>query len=465
LARALVSAACWWSGFRAISDDDYSRVVIAARFAAAPSLDPSGTSWLPLPFWLYGVPMAVWGDSLDTARAVAFVCGALSAVLVWVAARLMGLSERAALLGALGAIVLPYGAWLSCATVPEAPTAAWIVLGVVTLSRAEARLRFLGGLSLAAACFCRYEAWAPAATFALLTGLEAVRTRRKELLLSAATAIAPIALWLLHGAFRHGSAFFFVTRVSQYRAALGEEGPGLAASLFQTPWALLRFEPELMAVVLVALGLSVRSKSSPFGPGAWRPLLALLALVVFLMLADASGGAATHHPERSLLPVFWFLALIAAGWITRLAQQPRAWLLPLVAVPVALLAHLGLRPPIESSFVDRREEEQVGELLRRLGARDIALDTPDFGFFALQAAIGYGRSWPLQAHDPRLADPSLPGSSSALAERLRSRQARWLVTTRERAPLAATLGKARAATTRLTLIALDAQALRAEPPR
>jgi hypothetical protein len=164
-----MSAACLSSGFRAVSDDDYSRVTIAARFAAAPSADPSGTSWLPLPFWLYGVPMALFGDSLATARVVAVLLGIASAVLVWLAARWLGLPERAALLGALGAVVLPYGSWLSAATVPEAPTAALILLGAVSLSRDEVKLRVWGALALGAACFCRYEAWAPAVVFAVLS--------------------------------------------------------------------------------------------------------------------------------------------------------------------------------------------------------------------------------------------------------------------------------------------------------
>jgi len=132
LARALVTITCWWSGFRAVSDDDYSRIVIAAHFAHHPSPDPSGTSWLPLPFWLYGVPMALFGDSLTTARVVALLLGSGAAVVVWAAGRWLGLSERAALAGSLGAVLLPYGSWLSAATVPEAPTAALLLLGAVS---------------------------------------------------------------------------------------------------------------------------------------------------------------------------------------------------------------------------------------------------------------------------------------------------------------------------------------------
>src|SRR6187402_458620 len=234
LARALVSATCLWSGFRAVSDDDYSRLVIAARFAASPSLDPSGTSWLPLPFWAYGAPMALLGDSLAVGRGVAFCLGVASAVLVWGAAGLLGLAPAAALLAALGAVLLPYGAWLSVATVPEAPCAALILFGVVSLAREEARLRLWGALALGAACFCRYEAWAPALVFAAVTGAQALRSRRRALGLAALLSLLPIAAWLLHGVVRHGDALFFVGRVSQYRAALGRPPAGLLQASLDT---------------------------------------------------------------------------------------------------------------------------------------------------------------------------------------------------------------------------------------
>jgi hypothetical protein len=466
-ARVAVSLSCLWSGFRSVSDDDYARVVIAARFAQHPSPDPSGTSWLPLPFWLYGVPMAVFGDSLLVARTVALLLGAASAVVVWLAARVfLGLSERAALWGALGAVLLPYGSWLATATVPEAPTAALILLGCVSLVRPEPKLRAWGGLALGAACFCRYEAWAPALVFGVLTAVDARRARApaaeaakpsstRWLWLAAAFATAPIALWLLHGAVRHDDALFFVARVQHYRAALGGPAQSFSAALWQTPLALLRFEPELLAVTAVALGLTLKSGESPFGPTAWRTLAALGALLLFLMAADASGGAATHHPERSLLPVYWFLALLAAGLVARLADDAEnPWLLPVIALPLALAANLTLRPDVRSTFVDRREEEQVGRVLRSLGADQVALDTDDYGFFALQAALGHGKSWPLADHDPRKADVR-PLNAPQLAARLQRDHAKWLVTTQQRRSLAVGLGPIRLTTPRFTVQKLE----------
>ena len=57
-------------GVLAISDDDFARAAIAEEFARTPRLDPSGTSWLPAPFWLTGAVMAVFGRSFAVARAM-----------------------------------------------------------------------------------------------------------------------------------------------------------------------------------------------------------------------------------------------------------------------------------------------------------------------------------------------------------------------------------------------------------
>jgi hypothetical protein len=461
LARVVTSVACLLSGFRAVSDDDYSRVAIAAHFAHHPSPDPSGTSWLPLPFWLYGVPMALFGDSLSTARVVAVLLGAAAAVLVWLAGKWLGLSERAALGGALGAVLLPYGAWLSVATVPEAPTAALVLLGAVSLLRPETKLRAVGGLALGAACFCRYESWAPALLFSAVSAWDAVRERRRELWWPVLFSAAPIGLWLLHGIVRHGDALFFVSRVRQYSAALGGVRDGFLASLVKAPLAIARFEPELFLLALVALALSFRRGQSPFGAGAWRPLAMLGSLVALLVAADLSGGAATHHPERSLLPVFWFLALVTAGLLVRLAEHPRRWLLPVVALPLALAASVWLRPNVRQTFVERSDEERVGKLLRLLDARHVALDTDDFGFFAVQAALGDERSFALRAHDPRRPDPPLPASSAELARRLQARGAAWLVQPRARSELGRTLGPVPITTERFSVVRLEPEKLRA----
>ncbi|MEM9694911.1 MAG: glycosyltransferase family 39 protein, partial [Myxococcota bacterium] len=145
------------AGFRAVSDDDFARVVIAQQFAHAPSWDPSGTSWLPFPFWLYGGVMAVAGTSLTMARATAFVAGLAATALLFAAGKVMFGRDRPAFAGAALATVLPWSARLGLATVPELPTAALTVFGVATF--AQRRHRILGALALAVACLSRYEPW------------------------------------------------------------------------------------------------------------------------------------------------------------------------------------------------------------------------------------------------------------------------------------------------------------------
>src|SRR5262249_22967087 len=131
--KIAVGAAVLWLGFRAVSDDDFARVVIAEQWAHAPKLDPSGTSWLPLPFWLNGAAMLALGRSVDVARAAALALGVGSMAAVYVAARWVTGRRDAAVLGALLCAVLPWSARLGVATVPELPTAALTVLAMASI--------------------------------------------------------------------------------------------------------------------------------------------------------------------------------------------------------------------------------------------------------------------------------------------------------------------------------------------
>ena len=121
--RALLVLVVLGLGFRAVSDDDYARVVIAERWVASPTLDPSGTSWLPLPFHVMGIIMAGFGRSLVVARvaSVLFVLG--SQVALHLALVHTGLTRRARLFGLAAAVLMPWSMFCSAATVPEAPTA------------------------------------------------------------------------------------------------------------------------------------------------------------------------------------------------------------------------------------------------------------------------------------------------------------------------------------------------------
>lgn len=343
--RLLVSAVVWWSGFRAISDDDYARVVIAQEFASGPAWDPSGTSWLPFPFWVQGSAMLLFGPALHTATAVAWASGVIATLLIWLGARALGLARGPAFLAAALASAIPYSAWLGVATVPELLTTGLVVFGVATLAKpcAEgnwARERSWGALALSCATLSRYETWPVAAVFTSFCLCDALRCRKLEparargLGSAALLASSGMLFWLLHGSVNHGDATFFIARVAHYQKALGGHDFDAWAAFSRHPMLVVTHAPALMGLAALGIALvflltlhlrwetkaarieQVRSISAelpePRLAVFTRPLAACTALVVFLMVGDFRGAGATHHAARTLLPVWCFACIVIA---------------------------------------------------------------------------------------------------------------------------------------------------------
>ncbi|MSP25871.1 MAG: hypothetical protein EXR75_12065 [Myxococcales bacterium] len=418
--KALASLFALELGFRAVSDDDFARVVLAQQFARTPALDPTGTSWLPLPFWLTGGVMRACGDtSLAVARGTAFALGLGAALIVYAAARLLIADRRAAVAGAVVAAIFPWSARLGIATVPELPAAALSLFGIATLASNSAKHRIFGAISLLCACLCRYEPWPLAAAFAAVTLLERGPQR-----LSAATRRVAVSLalagplgWLAHNALAHGDALHFLARVSAYRRAV--VGEGHVAELFAYPLALLREEPELWLMAIGGALLAARVGMSPLlMPRANRPALALAAMVALLSVAALRGGAPTHHAGRAMLAVWLAVALYGGGAIYRAvahAGRARVAVAIIVAVSVALGACV-LRPWYArlDSMADRKREIAIGQAAEALGpTARILLETRDFGYFAIQAGSGEPARFVLD----RDVDPRAPAVSSSFADR------------------------------------------------
>jgi hypothetical protein len=447
-AKLLVSLAVLAAGFHAVSDDDYARSVIAQRFALAPSFDPSGTSWLPLPFWIYGIAFRLFGDSLEVARVVSVLLGIGSVLALLVAARWLGAGRLGALAGALVAALFPWSAWLGAAPVPELPTAALSILAAASLASTEGRVRLLGGLAIGAACLCRYEAWPIACVFAAYSAWDAFRAKNRALAVSAVVALTPIGLWLLHGIFVHGDALFFWKRVAEYRHALGD-GPSFRERLLRVPSRLFGDEPELW-VGLLLVGVQRASLASYA-----RPALASLALLGFLLAGELAGGGPTHHTGRAVLPVWLLVALALGHELERRASEPLAK--PWVLLGGAL-AMVGLgwawRSGTPPAFPDRRDAVAIGARAKALGAPALLIDSPDYSYLAVTAAFGAPHAAePFDDRDPRRARAvDAFASESALRARSASRSSAWLVVTREHLPLASRLGKVRAETPAYVLI-------------
>lgn len=433
--RVAVSGAVLLFGFRSVSDDDFSRVVIAEQLAHAPKLDPSGTSWLPFPFWINGAAMLFLGRNLLVAHLVALLLGVASSVLVAIAAQRLGADRKVARLAGHFATLVGWSAWLGVATVPELFTAALTLFAAATLATASPRDRMLGALALLAATLSRYEPWPVAAVFALWSAIDVARHRRPpSMLLASLLAIAGPALWIAWNRFSHGDALHFVARVTAYRRALGDAAnESTLARVVAYPGALAREMPEVVlpAALAAILALWPRARAAVLARArACAAPLALAAVqIVALSGALVKDGAPTHHPERAVLFPALALVVFLAGFepdvkrrlprralgVAAAVLVVRAAVMPAVARLVGptrptLFAHLVRQVTPAEAFIDRRPEVAIGVLTAETlapGTKVYIEDVEDYGYFAILAGSGRPEDFVLSG-DPDPRSPKKP---------------------------------------------------------
>jgi len=393
------------TGFTHVSDDDYARTVIAQQFAYSPRLDPSGTSWLPLPFWIAGAWMQAFGRSLSAARAVAILVGALGVAPPFAAMRAAGVPRAAAAGATAIAMALPWSAWLGVATVPDGWTGALVAAGAIAMI--DDRARPWAAVSLLVASLSRYEAWPVCAVFAVFCATRVIRVAserregapgpeasgRREVACAMVALLGP-ALWMAWNAHAHGSALHFIARVTAFRRAIGAADVPWIDKLLGYPRSLVLETPGAAALgvcgaVALLLGDEVLRR--------WRWAAAsALAVLAFLIAGDLGDGAPTHHPARALGPVWWICAgmgidsLRAALGTMRLSRRTRT--LAAAAIPAGLWA---LSLPSRWSAapglgdLERRETQIARGLELRAQGTPVADVTPcQFEHFALIAAWG-----------------------------------------------------------------------------
>jgi hypothetical protein len=394
-------------GFTHISDDDYARTVIAQQFAHAPRLDPSGTSWLPLPFWIEGAVMAIAGRSLLVARTIAVLLGAASVCAPYAAMRWVAVPRPAAVAATVLAMALPWNAWLGVATVPEGWAGA--LVAAAAIASADPQLRLGAAAALFAASLSRYEAWPACAVLAVLCLWSAAhggrggawtpndrggrRTAGHDAACAIVAAIGPVA-WMAHNALVHGSPVHFVARVTAFRHAMGAADAPMSDKLLDYPLALWRDTPEVVALGLVGIvGLiAVRPLRARWGPAG----ATALAITAFLVWGDAHDEAPTHHAARALVAVWWIaigMGVDAGLALTGpLASSPRRRAALIAAAGMVGIAWCaGLLPrwddaPGRSDY-DRRDAQIARGLDMRARNVQKAEITPcSFEQFALLAA-------------------------------------------------------------------------------
>ncbi len=394
LALAKVAVSLWVLrlGFSHVSDDDFARTVIAQAFAAAPKLDPSGTSWLPLPFWLTGAAMMLLGRTIAVARGVAIALGALSAGGVYLAARDADVPRLPAVMGTLLGLALPWSAWLGAATVPEVLSANLAAMGLFGLLRSEGP-RPAHGIFLALATLCRYEPWTLALGFAVATSIGAARRRPRSAraFAPAALALLGVALWMVWNAHAHDGPLHFFDRVAKFRRATEEGSEPWLAKVLVYPAAFLRGSPELtlgatLLVGITALRSEVRRRTGPL-------LGVMLFAFAALVYGNVRDGAPTHHAERPMLPLYVLVSLLLCDALARAVakrSEGRAMLFRVLGMVTAGAA-------IVSYATRYREYPGTGEAARDAqlargaalrGEAHLTVEPCAYEHFALIAAYG-----------------------------------------------------------------------------
>jgi hypothetical protein len=383
------------SGFSHVSDDDYARTVIAERFAHAPRLDPSGTSWLPMPFWIEGAAMMVAGRSLGVARAVAVALGTACVAAPYLAMRSVHVERVTAAAATAIAMMIPWNAWLGAATVPEGWTGA--LIGASLLGMASDRARPWAAAALLVTSLSRYEAWPACAVFAALCVARARRSNDDGALRETACALVAIAgpsSWMLWNAAAHGSATHFLTRVSAFRRATGAAEIPLRDKWLGFPRALAAETPEMVGLAAVGLGGLVADATLRARWG-WT-VAAVVAILAFLVIGDLHDGAPTHHPARALSPLWWVIAGVGADAVALAlraahARVPFAGAACVVAATVVWCGSLPGRwnaAPGRTEW-ERRDPQIARGLAMRASHVASAVITPcAFEDFALLAAWG-----------------------------------------------------------------------------
>lgn len=384
-------------GFQGISDDDFSRTATAQTFSVAPSLDPSASSWLPLPFWLNGAVMAVFGPSWTTARGLAVVLGILSVWTVRVAAGWLVKDRTSAFVGAAIVAILPWSLRLGVSPVPELPTAALSLLALASLAAPSGERRLLGAAALLVGSLCRYEPWFLSAGFVGVIAYETARARKVEaanVLACATVAVAPIG-WMIWNQHRYGDPLMFLHMVSSYKDAIDHGATLQRATAYL--YATTRAEPELLILAGVLAWRARREDLRELGNGFAKPALVALFLFVTLTVSNLKGGAPTHHNERAVLVIHLGLAVfVGALLVEGLRQQRLGRPFHRVAFAAVLFPiGFGLRSWVlyREAYAHRETELAIGaEVKRHVPPNDkVLVEVLDYGFYAIE--VGSERPW------------------------------------------------------------------------
>lgn len=404
LLRVALSVGAIRHGFSSVSDDDFARTVIAEWFAYAPKIDPSGTSWLPFPFWITGAAMMLLGRTIAVAKMVAWGLGSVGVGALYLSLRQTGAARLFSFLAVFVGLLAPWNVWLGVASVPEVFTAYFAATALVSAGDRENVARPYALVLLFCASLSRYEAWPICGVVACAEIAKAVRIRevRRVAIASSLFALSGPAVWMVWNRVSHGGFLHFLFRVSRFRKAVGEAEGSLVSKLISFPTLLLRVDGVLVALAVFVLILLLIKKGrfdARLVARAHTVFRGALAVLLFLAIGSANDGAPTHHAERALLPVILLLCVfcVDAGgaWVrtlTRSRSAREAWAFAFTFFGAIMLLgstwHALATPPGSGPGEERIAQVARGQMLKSEGVSHVTVEPCAYEHFALIAAFG-----------------------------------------------------------------------------
>jgi hypothetical protein len=431
LARLLLQAYLYRSGFLALTADDFGRVLQAANWAVQPHLVWSGV-WLPFHMYLHGLALKLYPDMLIVPRILTIALGVVSLLLM---ARLGSRLFADVNVGLISAFLLaanPAHIWLSSTPLTELPYFTLLLGCLAALAEyfhgGRRRWAWVSAACLALANGFRFEGWMFSLPFSvLLAGRAAALVRRQPgsqagrreagaLLLAAGLPWVFPLLWMSGSYLQSGSAFEFLEAIRQYKA-----------TRFLIEPAFRPYLATLARIDLVSLILAVPGLALILAPGrrsaSWYALFVILPLGIFLAL-----HAGQYDPPGNLIRYlapfsFLFLPLAAGALLVGIRRLPiqglsQALVLVLFLSGVALLqGRAAFRLQNDPAALGIR----VGERLKALRQEDpllarlpVLVEIYDWEFLAIQ--VGANETGTVlydRQPDPLQPSPSLLSASPA----------------------------------------------------
>ncbi|MSP12513.1 MAG: phospholipid carrier-dependent glycosyltransferase [Chloroflexi bacterium] len=320
LSKLILQILFYYSGFEALTADEFSRTALAASWAQHPTGRWSGV-WLPFHIYLLGIALRFWWDLLWVPRIITLILGSISIILMYQFAKELFGKASIALVGAILLALNPVHFWLSGTALAEIPQVTLILAAMLTFVRylkaENKRYVYASAALLAVATGFRYESWMISIVFSLILAGKAIFQfrngkidLREVIVLLIAAGIPWIfpMIWIVGNYHKTGNPLYFLTLVKSYNLTWYGEGTSYG-NYIKT---LLKLDPFATIGALVGLAICLR-RLPRSGPVRWYTCIALVPFLGFIYLQG--GQPDTEANLDRYLALFLFLTYPAVAYL------------------------------------------------------------------------------------------------------------------------------------------------------